>query len=362
MSDDKTIARFRFLISQIIDGGLSPSESNELQNLVQSQPELFDHAADQLILDSMLAEELGTEPMKAFVDIVSETNFSGVTSAKEVDAFVQSSQRANNWLSHPSTGLRKPAYWMIAASLLMIGAFFAGRWDSNAFASSSSILRAALATHSERIERVYVVEYQRENSALLGFNPPKDVRVMTQGDRFWVEMNRNEKRWTWGREADGSLWLAFGQKRAIRIGPDEVGQPLQYLSSVYSLNLETILGSILKEFHMTYSDGSDTTHVITAKPKKKSPSWLHEIVIEVDKETKTVRRLLIRRSNPALGESSVNFTLVDSRFPDESMYRAEGHLSESSNVLSIDSSLDKRREILMGWFGGMAERWIKSRD
>ena len=87
-----------------------------------------------------------------------------------------------------------------------------------------------------------------------------------------------------------------------------------------------------------------------------------KVAVAVAKEIKTVRRLLIRRSNPALGESSVNFTLVDSRIPDESMYRAEGHLSESSNVLSMDSSLDKRREILMGWFGGMAERWIKSRD
>ena len=219
-----------------------------------------------------------------------------------------------------------------------------------------------MVTHAEPIERIYVVSVELAESSIPDFAPPRDVRIMTQGDRFWVEMSRGEKRWMWGQDADDAIWMTLGPKRALRIERDERGVPMQYISDIYSLNLETLLDGVLQNFRVSYSADSGPTHVMTATPPRPSQSRLREMTIDVDKETKVIRKLVIRRSIPQQGESTVTFTLVDSRVPDETLYRPEGHLSAPFRILSREAKPDKRREMLTSWFGSTADRWIKSEE
>ena len=362
MNHEQNLERFKTLMSQVVDGGMSASESNELQAIVESNPELLEHMADQLILDSLLAEELGTDSMVALVDIVANPQMEVKSNAAMRIAQVRSSSQSTGSLQQSPIRLHKTAFWFVAASVLAIAAFFVGRWDTSAYANAASIVRAALATHSELIERVYVVDVQRDQPGVPGFTPPRDVHVMTQGDRFWVEMNRGDRSWCWGRDADGATWLTLGPRRAIRIDSEEAGTPLQTISDIYSLNLETLLDNVLRHGEVRYSANAGPTHVISVTPSRQSLGWLREMTIEVDKETKTVRRLVIQRSLNQLGKSTVTFTLVDSRVPDESKYRAEGHLTEPFRVLTRDSTPDKRRELLTGWLGSMADRWMKTKE
>ena len=71
MNDEKPPAeRTDLLVSQLIDGQLSGEETAELNALVQSDAGHLERAVDQLLLDSLLTEELGTESLTALVDLV----------------------------------------------------------------------------------------------------------------------------------------------------------------------------------------------------------------------------------------------------------------------------------------------------
>ncbi len=71
MNDEKQPAeRTDLLVSQLIDGQLSAEDAAELNALVQSDAGHLERAIDQLLLDSLLTEEIGAEPLTALVDLV----------------------------------------------------------------------------------------------------------------------------------------------------------------------------------------------------------------------------------------------------------------------------------------------------
>jgi hypothetical protein len=201
---------------------------------------------------------------------------------------------------------------------------------------------------------------ERENQDHSEFQPPRDIRLWTQGDRFWVEVDRGEHRWAWGRNADGAVWTTLGPRRAVQIEPDELGRPLQYMTDLYALELESLLQTILHRYRLEHTYSTTTTHVITARPRGQRERWIREAVIEVDKETKAVRRLVLHRQLPERGTSVLTFTLVDARTPDESKYHPEGQLTEPFRIMASDVSVERRRELLVARFGPAAERWIES--
>lgn len=348
--------RTRQLIVELIDGELSLTEAGELNQLLRSDRKHAEQAVDQLLLDSLLAAELGTESLTALVDLVSEEPSASDATQPETSRPVAPRWPFNSRRLWQSLG-------GAAAVAAVVVAFVMSRWENSALASATTIVQAALETHAEPVERVYIVQTERPAMTEPEFNHPRDVRVATQGDRFYVEMNRGERRWYWGLDADGAIWLTLGPRRAIVVAPDECGPPLQYFSSLYTLNLETLLQNLLKHCTLTREEGPGATHSITATPRRRWPGvWLRRATIEVERETKAVRRLVIERDIPRLGTSTVTFTLVDSRAPDESKYRPEGHLTEPFRLLTRDTQPDKRRELLTNWFGPAADRWIKSQE
>ena len=71
MNEEKPpAARTDLLVSQLIDGQLSAEETAELNALVQSDAGHLERAVDQLLLDSLLTEEIGNESLTALVDLV----------------------------------------------------------------------------------------------------------------------------------------------------------------------------------------------------------------------------------------------------------------------------------------------------
>ena len=244
---------------------------------------------------------------------------------------------------------------------MLVAVFLIGRWQSSALASPTSLVRAAIETHREPVERVYVVTVEPNLPSVPGGTAPRDVRIATQGDRFWLEMTRGDTHWVWGRDLDGAIWLTVASKWAIRIEPDEIGPSLQSVSDVYCLELETLLNNVLKNCRLKRSAGSESSYVITATPSRlwRNRVRVREMTIECDRETRAIRRLVIHRQLPPRGEVTTTFTLVDARPADESRYRPEGHLTAPYEFLSRDSNDARRREILSNWFGPEVNRWIK---
>ncbi len=349
--------RTHVLVSQLIDGQLSAEEAVELNALVRSDAGHLERAVDQLLLDSLLTEELGTEPLTALVDLVA------VPAALD-DAKAPAERTASwqAWFGRTSRRLWKPAGWFVAAAVVLVAVFLIGRWQSTALASPSSLVRAAIETHRKPVERVYVVTVEPNLSSAPGGTAPRDVRIATQGDRFWLEMTRGDTRWVWGRDLDGAIWLTVASKWALRIEREEIGPSLQAVSDVYCLELDTLLKNVLKHCRLKRSAESESGYAITATPSRlwRNRVRVREMTIECDRETRAIRRLVVHRQVPPRGEVTTTFTLVDARPADASRYRPEGHLAQPYEVLSRDSNDTRRREILSNWFGSEVDRWIKA--
>lgn len=347
--------RTRRLIVEIIDGDFSATDAAELNELLRSDPRQAEQVVEQLLLDSLLSEELGSESLTALVDLVVSEPSGGAKPP------VVAASTGRFRLPRGSRRLWQSLGGLAVVVALLLS-FLMGRWENNALANAATVVQAAMQTHAEPIERVYVVQTERPTTGDAGLgNPPRDVRVATQGDRFYVEMNRGERRWVWGLDAQGAIWLTLGPRRAIVVDQDECGLPLQYISHLYTLNFESLLQNCLKHCTLVNEDGPGATHSITATPKRRwNGGWLRKATLEVDRETKAVRRLVIERDIPQHGPSTVTFTLVDSRTADETKYRPEGHLTEPFRLLTRDTQPDKRRELMTNWFGPAAERWIKA--
>lgn len=252
---------------------------------------------------------------------------------------------------------------VIATSAAIMFAFVLGRWDSSAHASATSLVRAARSVHALAVERCYVVSVEKPASNVgKSFLPIlSDVRIWTQGNRFWVEAKRKERQWAWGRNADGAVWLTSGSHLALQIEANEIGGALQNICDLYSLEFESLLENFQNRWSLTSESTSDTTHTITARPNRQGNHRATEAVIEVDRETKAVRRLSLVRNEGTPNESRVIFTLVDSRSPDESKYEPAGHLEDPFRILTSRYLPEKRLEFLTSWFGSGSDNWIKEK-
>jgi hypothetical protein len=133
---------------------------------------------------------------------------------------------------------------------------------------------------------------------------------------------------------------------------------LQDIADLYSVNLESLLRGVLEGHKLERLPTEGATRVIRATPKSSNRGWMRAVNIEVDEETKAVRRLVVQRLAPRGGSATVTFTLVDASLPDESQYRLEGHVKEPDRVLTRESRPDRRRVLLENWIGPLAKGWI----
>jgi hypothetical protein len=323
-------------------------------------PDGVEQVVDHLLLDALLGDSLGREPLTALVDLVADP---GDSNEAETVASTPSMPHVSKGSFRPASRspwiLRTTGRFAAAACIALVIFLLTGHGDKPVYASASRIVEAAIHTHSEPVERIYVVEVERYPSSDNGFDLPRDVKVSTQGDRFWVEMN-GFRRWAWGRDKDGAIWMTLGPRRAVLVGPDEMGIPLRYIGDLYTLHLETLLQNFLKHCRLERTEGPAGADIITAVPHRRwSERPLKRATIEVDRETKAIRRLVIEREFPDQSSSVVTFTLVDSKLADEAMYRPQGHLTEPYRLFSLETGATKRRELMVNWFGPAAERWIQ---
>jgi len=344
-----TNPRFAELLSKLLDDQIADHEVAELQSFAGADPSIRSQLIDHLLLDTLLEENLGQESLTALVDTISEQPFT----PQMPTTLPAPSSIFRPWPLMPRWG------WIAAAAVSIIVFFtFFFQSDRRAVASATQLVQAALHTHTAGIERIYVVEVKRgmTNDRLVEL--PRDVRVATQGDRFWVQM-RGQREWTWGRNEQGAVWMTLGPRQAVVVSPDEIGLPLRYIGDLYTLNLETLLKSFLKHCSLELKAGPADSMIIVATPNRQwSSRPLKQATIEVDRETKAIRKLVIEREFER-STSVSTFTLVDSRVADESRYSPEGHLSEPYRISNIETTTARRREIITNWFGPMSEQWIQ---
>ncbi len=250
----------------------------------------------------------------------------------------------------------------LSLSALLLAAFLLGRFESAVEASPADLLRAAMETHAGPVERVYLVTVERAVFPSPAFALPTEARVSVLGDRFRVEMNRGERQMQWGRDATGTVWMVTHFGRGLQIAPSEAGPGLEQLTDIYSLNLETLLDDVLAHCRLEREDSSPSVHRIRASAVRPGRGGIVAAEMEVDRETKAIRKLVIERNRPQRWGTKVTFLLTDSQAADESQYSIEGHLPKNARIMTRDFQNDRRREILAAWLGGPAERWVLNEE
>jgi hypothetical protein len=319
-----------------------------------------DHEVDQWVaayLDSTsrstLCDDLATRILRS----------SGFDADVELEcklALLKTSTSANRRIWQRTT-------WLVATAASIVLAFTFGRWDSLAYASASNIVRAARSVHAMAVERCYVVNNKRnaiassdgvENSSKEIGNW-SNVRIWTQGNRFWVDVKHAKRSFAWGRNDEGTVWLTLGRTRGLQIRADEIGRSLEQICDLHSLEVESLLETVQNKWTLSCRQRTDTSYIVVATPKRTAHHRITEATIEIDRETKAIRQLILNRASPDGSTIQTTFTLVETRTPDESLYQPEGHLEEPYQILSRENLATLRRDVIKNWFGAPAENWIR---
>ena len=266
----------------------------------------------------------------------------------------------------------RPLAWGLsaAAAVLLIVTTWLLR-PGPALASAESLVREAKQVHRLPLDRCYLVEFKRDSALFDECSPMTSqvevTRTWTRGDQFWVESANPELRWAWGREKSNRIWLAAGPHRAVRLEPDEVPRWLGLFYSLCGIQLEQLLGEVLRDFDLEREtpagDVRPATQVIRArlKPGRSHPQ-IRSAVLELDVETRVLRRMVIERTTKGQPFATVTYTLVETKTLDDGKFQLEGHLTPPYNVYTHDVEPERRRELLTLWFGPNSGPWFRLRD
>ena len=239
-------------------------------------------------------------------------------------------------------------------------------------ASPESLVREAKQAHRLPLDRCYLVEVRKDSAVYDECFPMTSqvrlTRLWTRGDRFWVESVSPERRWDWGRDEKNHVWFAFEPQRAVRLEPGEVPRWLSLCCDLYCIRLEQLLGTVLRDFTLDRETPDDdfasastpATQVVRAimKPGLTHPS-IKSVVLEIDAESRVVRRMVLERMYKGQPFATVTCTLVETETLDDDKFQLEGHLVAPYTIFTREFEPLKRRELISRWFGPQVGSWFK---
>jgi hypothetical protein len=249
---------------------------------------------------------------------------------------------------------------LAVASLLLLAAV--GLFESRpVHARPESLVLDAKKAHLQPLDRCYLVEVRKDSTLYDEYLPlasrTQQARLWTRGDRFWVETTRADRRWAWGRDQRNSTWIAIGPRRGLRLEADEVPRWFHLYCSLYTVRLERLLGDLIRDFTLTLQDAGPSsavpsTQIVQAMPKpgRKVPG-LRSVRLEIDPETRVVRRMVLEQTLWGKPFATASYTLVDTQRLVDKQYTLEGHLGPEADVFSKDHLSERRRVVLARWLG-----------
>jgi hypothetical protein len=263
----------------------------------------------------------------------------------------------------PGGGGRPSPRWvllLVAAAALLV-AFLGGQDLGPGGARAGELVREARQTHALPLDRCYLVQIEPEPGTLLARLPilaqARETRLWTRGDRFWIESTNPVRKWAWGRDEQGSVWLALGHKQGVRFEANEVPAGLAVACDVLGLKVETLLGELSARFDLRRDDGvSDSTYRIRATPKAGArPVALRGAELEIAADSHVLRRLVLQRTRWGRPTATVTFTLLEEGTQQQSRYQLDGHLDPGAPVFSFANKPGQRRLLMNGVFGPDAD-------
>jgi hypothetical protein len=244
---------------------------------------------------------------------------------------------------------------LVAAAALLLGLFALA--PRNAVqASPAAVVRQAQMAHEQDADRCYAVTTEPAES-LQRRLPKLDFRrealLWTRGDRYVVEGSSGERKWTWGRDPQGRVWLTGSPSLGLRFDADELPEALAMFFELRAVRLPTLLGDVLRDCELTLDEsGPDGVRTVIATPKPDTASTLAGARLEIDEETGVVRKLVLRRRVLGRDIATITLTLTASARQGDERYQLEGHLRPDARILDRNNPRP-RQQALLRLLGGM---------
>jgi hypothetical protein len=268
------------------------------------------------------------------------------------------SQRRHRWL-------RWLGAFSVAACLLAVGLIY-WRSEEPLRASPQALLQETQRTFHQPVYRCYQVEVQRETDPD-DINPmvarAKQTRLWTRGDRFWIETtfpNMPNRRHFWGRDEQFTLWMTFGPAEGILLTPAETPRWLSVSADVCSMQPDLLITEFLRDFDLRREETPGSpVHTIMAdlKPGRWHPA-LKSAILELDGETKVLRRVVLHRTTINGVNLTTTFTLIETKSQNEIQYPLDGKEGQRE-FYTADYKPEKQKALLAQLCDKRAAEWAR---
>lgn len=282
-------------------------------------------------LDTAIRAHLDAEASKVNAHAV-------LARVKAAQSYAVPSTRRKHWLRWAVTATAAA----LAASIV-IGLFLTGNTPvpEKQLSASELIQEAKSALESAPIDRCYdvsadwdVTPFQRRFKF---FPTIRQGKVWTRGDQFvMLSAVDDGPQWAWGQEQSGRVWLAPTRKHAIVFDKDELNDPLARFCELMSLRLVSTLGEILEKYDLMRKDGGGSDEPIRIeamlRPVLAQQARFRKVELELDRDTKVVRKAVLHRFANGESVGAVTFTLAEATPKPNDFYGLRAHLDANAVV------------------------------
>lgn len=309
----------RLKIDQWLDGDLPDADETALNQALENDQDSLAHLVDRAMLHGLLRETAGRAV--AVVDpVATRRRFS------------------------------RPVAWITAAAVAcaMLGGLIS---LPQATASPIAVVKKALEACRTLLDRRYAVRIEPARPGLRHLNgrdmPLRESTLWARDARFAQSAEISGRNLVWGRDAGGAVWFAVSRRAVAVFEADEIPDALRELCDLRTLDLETLLASLLADFDLERTRRTGTTDTILAQPRAgTAPARLGPVEIEIDRQSWLVRSVVLERRHREWAVAITRFTLEETASREDGRYEWRTYVDPDAEVRDRGSALGGRRELL----------------
>ena len=346
--DDRTLQ----LIATFIDGELSPTDVAELNELLRGNPKLAEQVVDQLVLDSLLTEELAADSLTGLVDVLSTPTLEGstvaITSAPDRTA-------RRHWAAVKATRPWWRSFAVSTGILATFTAMFLFVFEmTRSSASAATELKRLIAAQDHGVDKTYLIAVEENpvpqrrprqgaedrrppkpplDQAMLHVRSPNQfvlIRKMPDGQPFVTGSNGMT---SWAVRPDGPVRVSTDLTRFNRDLPGhehdipliQIEQGLEHLRKAYVMELLPI------EFEEDVSTDNSPTRLLVAV-KRRGYRGPQRVEITYVVATGQIRQLRFIGMPYGPEHLNVRLSLVDDQSLGDTFFDHQSHHAPDRRV------------------------------
>jgi hypothetical protein len=216
-------------------------------------------------------------------------------------------------------------------------------------ANPARLVERTLAEYRETADRCYDVKIELGSAFRRGPFSRRQARfdseLWVRGDSFTQTYDSEGQSLVWGRDARGAVWFSVTADAVAIFEADEIPTALQELCDVRTLDLPTLLESLLRDCELRSVSGHRGISTILARPRAGSGAKFINAEIEIETDSLLVRSVTLQRGIDGRAVATTRFVLEQVTSVDDSMYDMRSHLRKDAEVLDGVTRLRRRAEL-----------------